>query len=210
MSQQISHLPHIKTVEAGINRWDPMHQSIYEVMFTTPVGLEGVVSGEDFNILSQQVISVSGLDALQKIAAAGSQKFLGVDVSFLNPVLDTTYVEFTINFNLNIRDNNDAYVLRLFKEWGKLSYDIGKGLRRLKKDYMCEAMTINEANRDGRVWRHVVFHDVFITGMTGLETLDYQSSEARQLSVTFRSDYWDESTTTYTVGWDAELLEGGE
>ena len=36
------------------------------------------------------------------------------------------------------------------------------------------------------------FKDVFITAITGLDSLDYSSSEARTLQVTFRSDYWDD------------------
>lgn len=202
MAQQISHLPHIQKVAAGINKWDPMHSSIFEVSFTPPEALidDSSFTGDELEILSQQVISVTGLDALQKIAAAGSQKFIGADVSFLNPVLDTTYAEFTIVFNLNLRNVTDAYVLTLFKKWGQLSYNIGNGQRSLKKHYTCDTMIISEANRDGTVWRRVTFKDVFITGMTGLETLDYTSSEARQLSVTFRSDYWQEATDTYTIG----------
>ena len=92
MAQQISHLPHIQKVAAGINKWDPMHSSIFEVSFTPPEALidDGSFSGDELEILSQQVVSVSGLDALQKIAAAGSQKFIGADVSFLNPTLDST------------------------------------------------------------------------------------------------------------------------
>lgn len=202
MAQQISHLPHVQKVAAGINRWDPMHSSIYEVSFTGPGALVGDASfsQDELLILSQQVVSVSGLDALQKIAAAGSQKFIGADVSFLNPVLDNTYAELTIVFNLNLRNVTDAYVLALFKKWGQLSYNIGSGERKLKKDYTCEHMIISEANRDGTVWRRVTFKDVFITGMSGLDTLDYTSNEPRQLTVTFRSDYWQEATDTYTIG----------
>jgi len=193
MASQVSHLPHITNVKAGIERYDPMHSSIFEVAFTAPGALAGEFSGEELNILSQQVVSVSGLDALQKVAGANSQKFLGVDVSFLNPTLDSTTAEFTIVFNLNLRNVVDAYVLKLFKAWGRLSYDLATGARALKADYVCDTMHISEANRDGTVWREVVFKDVFITGMSGLDTLDYTSSEARQLTVTFRSDYWDET-----------------
>jgi len=203
MASQVSHLPHITNVHAGRERWDPMHQSIFEVGFSIPEALTKLgnpITGEDTAILSEQVVSISGLDALQKVAAANSQKFLGVDVSFLNPVLDSTTAEFTIVFNLNLRNVTDAYVLRLFKEWGKLSYNIGNGKRKLKQDYICETMHISEANRDGTVWREVTFKDVFLTAITGLDTLDYNSSEARQLSVTFRSDYWDEDTENYNIG----------
>jgi hypothetical protein len=81
-----------------------------------------------------------------------------------------------------------------------LSYNIGNGHRTLKKDYVCDTMHISEANRDGTVWREVVFKDVFITAIQGLDSLDYSSSEARQLSVTFRSDYWEEVTDNYSIG----------
>ena len=111
--------------------------------------------------------------------------------------------DISITFNLNLRDGNDAYVLRLFKEWGRLSYDIGNGKRSLKKDYVCDTMHISEANRDGTVWREVIFKDVFITGLSNLDTLDYTSSEARQLTVTFRADYWEEKTSNYEIGTDA-------
>lgn len=201
MASQVSHLPHITNVHAGRERWDPMHQSIFEVGFTVPAALSDKgFSGEELEILTEQVVSINGLDALQKVAAANSQKFLGVDVSFLNPTLESTTAEFTIVFNLNLRNVTDAYVLTLFKEWGKLSYNIGNGQRKLKKDYICETMHISEANRDGTVWREVIFKDVFITALAGLDTLDYTSSEARQLSVTFRADYWDENTDKYNIG----------
>ena len=91
MASQISHLPHIKNVKAGMEKWDPMHQSIFEVGFTVPASLaDQGFTGDELEILSQQVVSISGLDALQKVAGVNSQKFLGVDVSFLNPVLDST------------------------------------------------------------------------------------------------------------------------
>ena len=204
MATQLSHLPHIKNVKAGMGRWDPMHQSIFEIAFTVPGALaDAGFTGEELEILTQQVVSVSGLDALQKVAGASSQKFLGVDVSFLNPTLESTTAELTVVFNLNLRDVTDAYVLRLFKEWGRLSYDIGNGHRSLKQDYICETMHVSEANRDGTVWREVIFKDVFITGLSGLDTLDYSSSEARQLTVTFRADYWEEKTEHYEIGTDA-------
>ena len=197
MASQISHLPHLTNVKAGTGRWDPMHQSIFEVSFTLPRLLEEKLGADikdgGYAVLTESVTSISGLDALQKIAAAGQQKFLGVDVSFLNPTLDSTTAEFTINFNLNLRNVTDAYVLKVFKEWGRLSYNIGSGKRALKADYVCETMHISEANRDGTVWREVIFKDVFITGMTGLDGLDYTSSEPRTLAVTFRADYWEEN-----------------
>jgi len=187
----ITHLPHIQNTEAGRNKYDPMHGSIFEVYFSLPEAISSTFKNDEA-VLTEQVVSVSGLDALQKTVAAGQQKFLGVDVSFLNPVLDNTYAELTITLNLNIRNATDAYVLKIFKAWGKLGYDLSDGTRTLMQDYVTDTLRIAEANRDGTVWRSYVFHKVMLTGITGLDELNYTNNEARTLQVTFRADYWDE------------------
>ena len=82
MASSITHLPHIKNTQAGNNYYDPMHSSIYEVYFTLPTAIQSDFK-DDEAILTEQVFSVAGLDALQKTVQAGSQKFFGVDVSFV-------------------------------------------------------------------------------------------------------------------------------
>lgn len=191
MATGVSHLPHITNVSAGINKWDPMYQSVFEVYFSLPSAIASEFADTEA-ILTEQVTDVSGLDALQKTVQAGSQKFLGVDVSFLNTSLDNTYAELTINLNLNLREANDAYVLKVFKAWSKLGYDLADGTRTLKKDYVGDNLRIAEANRDGTIWRSFIFHDILLINVTGLDTLDYTNNEARKLSVQFRADYWDE------------------
>lgn len=189
---KISHLPNIRNVEAGNKYYDPMHGSIFEVAFSVPAAIASTVQ-KDVAILTQQVTTVSGLDALQKTTAAGQQKFLGVDVSYLNPTLDNTYADITIELNLNLRNVTDAYVFRVFKEWQKINYDLKTGTRYLMEDYIAPFLAIKEANRDGTVWREVNFQKVMMTSVTGLDGLDYTNNEARKLSVVFRSDIWDEN-----------------
>jgi len=191
MASNLTHLPHIKNTQSGINKYDPMHSAMYEVYFTLPEAIQSQFK-DDEAVLTEQVTEVSGLDALQKTVGAGQQKFFGVDVSYLNPTLDNTYAEITINFNLNIRNSTDAFVLKVFKAWEKLGYDLSDGTRTLMTDYCTDNLRIAEANRDGTIWRSYIFHKVMLINVTGLETLNYTSNDARILSVTFRSDYWDE------------------
>lgn len=191
MASQISHLPHITNVQAGINRFDPMYSAIFEVYFDLPTAIASQFA-EDAQILTEQVTQVSGLDALQKTTEAGSQKFLGVDVSYLNPTLDSTFAEITIDLNLNIRNASDAYVLKVFKAWNKLNYDLSDGTRTLMADYCAENLRVAEANRDGTVWRSFIFHKVMLTGVTGLDSLNYTENGARVLQIKLRADYWDE------------------
>lgn len=191
MANGISHLPHISNITAAVNYYDPMHQSIYEVYFTLPNQLKGEFA-EVEEILTEQVVSVSGLDALQKTPGVGQQKFMGVDVSFANPVLDNTYAEPSFVLNLNLRSRNDAFVFKVFKAWSKLNYDLADGTRTLKRDYIGDNLRIAEANRDGTIWRSFIFHDIILTEVSGLDSLDYSNNEARTLTVKFRSDYWEE------------------
>lgn len=210
MANQMSHLPHIKNIKSGYEYYDPVHNSIFEVNFTVPSALQAVFTtgAQDgiVHLLSEQVTEVSGLEALQKTTAAGAQKFHGVDVSFLNPVLDNTFADITVKFNLNLRKITDNFVLRLFKEWARVSYDLMTGARSLKADYVAKSMTIAEANRDGTIWRAYQFRDVMVTNIQGLGSLNYTSNEAQSLDVTFRSDYWEEVLAT---GWGDNTSENG-
>ena len=186
-----SFVPHISAIQSGENYWDPVHKSIFEVVIDFPTEISASVNSiVSSTILTQQVTTVQGLDALNKTTAAGSQKFLGVDVSYLNPVMDNTYADLTINFNLNLKNYTDNFVLRAFRIWASLNYDLADGSRAAKADYATAKLRIAEANRNGDVWRSYQFNHVMLTGVTGLDDLDYTSNDARQLTCTFRSDYW--------------------
>ena len=185
------HLPHINNITAGHDLWDPVHQANFEVYFTLPSPLQSEFSAEG-TILTEQVVSVSGLDALNKTTGQGSQKFMGVDVSFQNPAMENTYCEFTIVFNLNLRNATDNWVHKLFRQWENMNYNLQNGTRTLKKFYTSDSVRIAEANRNGDIWRSYIFHHVMLTGVTGLEDLDYMSNDARQLTCTFRCDYWED------------------
>lgn len=195
MANQMSHLPHIMNMKSGANKYDPVHNSIFEVQIAIPSALQSAFA-EEQEMLIEQATNVTGIEALQKTTAAGSQKFHGVDVSFLNPVLDNTSADITVDFNLNLKDTNDNFVLRLFKEWARISYDLHSGARSLKNEYCAASMMIAEANRDGTIWRAYSFKDIMVTNIQGLGTLDYTSNEPQKLQVTFRTDYWEEVLAT--------------
>ena len=200
---QLSHVPHVRSVSAGNNYYDPVNTAVFEVEFDFPKLIASSIGTEDIGILTEQVTSVTGLDNLLKTPAAGQQKFFGADVSYLNPTLDNTYAEITIEFNLNLRNVTDNYVLDAFMQWRNLNYNLGNGARYLKKDYVAPKILIKVANRDGTVWRVVNLWDVMLVNITGLDGLDITTNESPKLQCTFRSDYWDdsaESSNTATFG----------
>ena len=67
---QLSHVPHVRSVSAGTNYYDPVNTAVFEVGFTFPGLIEGVI-GTDVKILTEQVTNVAGLDNLLKTPAAG-------------------------------------------------------------------------------------------------------------------------------------------
>jgi hypothetical protein len=97
-----------------------------------------------------------------------------------------------MQLNLNLRNVTDNYVLKIFRAWEDISYDLQSGARGIKTDYIVDDLRIAEANRNGQIWRSYIFHHVMLTGVTGLEELDYSSSDARKLTVNFRCDFWDD------------------
>lgn len=189
---RLNHVPHVRSVEAGRNYYDPVNTAIFEVRFSFP-GLISAAVKDKIDLLTEQVTNVGGLDNLHKTPAAGQQKFFGADVSYLNPTLDNTYAEITMDFNLNLRSVTDNYVLDAFMQWRNLNYNLGNGARYLKKDYVAPFIEIKMANRDGTVYRVVKFWDVMLTGVSGFDSLDITSNESPKLQCTFRSDYWDDS-----------------
>ena len=96
--ENLTHLPHIKNVKAGIGKQDPVHGSLFEVYIELP-SLIASMFKEDAVTLTQQVKSVGGINALQMTTGVGSQRFLGADASYLNPVLDQTFADIDIAFN---------------------------------------------------------------------------------------------------------------
>ena len=189
--ENLTHLPHIKNVKAGIGKQDPVHGSLFEVYIELP-SLIASMFKEDAVTLTQQVKSVGGINALQMTTGVGSQRFLGADASYLNPVLDQTFADIDIAFNLNLRDVTDNWVLKIFKAWENLSYDLTDGTRGIKADYISDHVRIAQANRNGMVWRSVVFHNIMLTGLDGLDSLDYTQTEALDLTAKFRADYWED------------------
>lgn len=187
-------LPHITNSVAGVNKYDPVHNNIFEVYFSLPEAIRDAY-GKDEALLTEHVLSIDGLDALTKAPGVSQQQFMGTSRSYIQPRIDGTHAEITVKLSLNLRDETDNYIYKLFKAWAKLGYDIATGERHLKKDYCADFLKISVANRVGDIYQEVIFKDVIMNeGPTGLGTLDYTSSEAQELEVKFISDWWKDIT----------------
>lgn len=199
MADVVSSLPHINNIAAanGTSLWDPVHNANFEVYFDIPSALQSAFP-EEGALLTQQVTEVSGLDALNKTTGQGSQKFFGVDVSYQNPAMDSTFCEFTITFNLNLRNQTDNWVHKLIRAWENLNYNLQDGTRTLKDFYTSDSVRIAEANRAGTVVRAFAFKHVLLCEVTGTDSLNYTNNDARVLQCKFRADVWTEDFASAT------------
>lgn len=185
-------LPHLINSEAGRNKYDPAHKAMFEVTFTLPDAIRADFA-QDEAIITEHVLSISGLDNLYAGVEADAQKFMGTSRSYLKPTIGDTFVEPSVKFSLNLRNGTDLYIYKLFKAWQKLGYDISTGERHLKSDYCADWMRLRVSNRVGDVYHDVIMKDVMLVGpVTPSADYDYTSDDALELEVKFRSDWWDE------------------
>lgn len=188
-------LPHIKNSTAGINLdYEPVNKAIFQVSFTLPPGIQNTYSN-DVEILSEHVQKISGLDSLYKSPEVDIQKFMGTSRSYIKPTVGDTHADFEIEFSLNLRNGTDNYILKLFRDWAALGYNLATGERSLKRDYTAAYMVVSIANRKGDIFQEITFKDVMINGPLsgGINELDYTSDDMVTLTVKFRSDYWEET-----------------
>lgn len=187
-------LPHITNSQAGVNKYSPVFKNIFEVYFSLPEAIRGQF-GKDEALLTEHVTKISGLGALNRAPGTGTQKFMGTDRSYINPKLDNTRAEIEVTLNLNLRNDIDNYIYKLFRAWAALGYDQSTGARHLKKDYCADFLKVSIANAAGDIYHEVVFKDVMINGDLGggFEELDYDSTDAIELTVKFVSDWWKET-----------------
>lgn len=187
-------LPHITNSTAGREKYDVLYKNIFEVQFTLPEAIRPDF-GSDEAILTEHVLSINGLENLDKAPEASvTQKFMGTTRTYLAAGLADTSAEITVVLSLNLRNGTDNYIYKLFKAWSKLNYDIATGAKSLKKDYSADWLKVQIGNRAGDIYRQVIFKDVIISGPINMGgEYSYESPEdILQLEVKFKSDWWEE------------------
>jgi len=180
-------LPHYsqdQTSKKG-RQFEPVMNNLFEVTILPPAGVSGAP------LLLQHVNTVSGLDAIDKEIAAVEQKYKFSTRSYAG-MPESTAVDLTIQFSMNLNDSNQAYAFKTLKQWKDLSYQKETGVMGLKKDYT-GTLVIVQFNRAGDIFRTLTFEDCFITGAVNLSgTLDYSDTAPATIDVAWRCDTFKE------------------
>lgn len=185
-------LSHFRNSHAAVNKWEVVSPALFEVTLLPPA-LDGQQDALTTQLLLEHVISIDGLDGLNPQVGTIVQKYKQSDRTYAG-MPESTHLELTMTFTLNLNDANENYVYTTFRKWKDKSYNPATGAYGLKKDY-CGAGVIVEHNRDGGVWRNVTCVNLYVTNIAGLGTNNYNSgNEAKELTVSFIADCWDDKT----------------
>jgi hypothetical protein len=141
----------------------------------------------------ENVIKVGGVE-VNKLPAVVEQKYKSAKRSYAGGIVDDTSINITLDFEVNLDDNNSAYVYKALRKWCDLIYDPLTGRTGLKRDYAGGPLIINYFNKNGDIFRQIKAPVVFpTTPITPIES-DFTSNDIYRISgFTLRADYWEET-----------------
>lgn len=143
------------------------------------------------NFLKEEVKSVSGFDAFEKIPAPIQQVF-GAGTRRLFPGIQIdNVIELNITINVNLRGDDGIHAtnLLILKKMKDLQFNRSTGNRGLKKDCVWQ-MIVAQHTKDDKVWRVATMQNCMFgeSGITGLDEVNIESDDAAVLSFTVMSD----------------------
>ena len=192
-------LPHFKTSRVSMEMYEPVYLNLYTVEFQLPKGLTGTggVSDDDKNLLLEGVQKVGGLDT-NKVPGATLQHYKFADRSFANSGTDTTYIDVTLEFEVNVRGSAagspDMYTLKILRRWNDLIWDPLTGRQGLKVNYVAPTVTVTMHDKANQPFWQWTLYNVFPITKLPAPALDYttKNQHYKVTGYTLRCDYWDE------------------
>jgi hypothetical protein len=166
---------------------EPIVPSLFEIQIIPNAS----VSTLPVSILKEQIISVDGFDAFERIPEPVYQTFgPGIRRAFPGVRVDNV-VELNISFNVNLggKDGNEATTLLVLKKMKDKQYNRSTGERGLKKD--CNwTMIVRQFNKNNVYWRIATMENCLFgaSGITGLDGVNIEDDEPAKLSMSAVSD----------------------
>ena len=187
-------LPHFKNSAAGPGKYEPLYLNQFEVIITPPPAIASKI-GFGNNLMLEHVLKVSNLP---EFAGSGAgvviQNYKFSQRTYAPAKPQQTYHQFTIDFEVNLNNENDMYIYNALRAWADLIYDPLTGRQGLKADYADASIQVTQFNRAGVIYRDFMFSPVFIGPNKLTETvLDYTGDGIYKLTAQFTADSYTES-----------------
>ena len=184
-------LPHYQNSLFGINNYEPVYLNQFEVLISPPASV--TLANTRFKgegILTQQVKKISGLAVDIQPTGAASQYYKFAERRYAGGAPSDTSVAFSIDFEVNLNEQNSMIVYKIMRQWADLIYNPLTGAMGLKKDYV-GSIVVSIFNKQGDVFRRISLNNCFLTAdLTAME-LSYDAGENLYiLSTSWKADYW--------------------
>jgi hypothetical protein len=184
-------LSHFTSAKASINKFEPVYLNQFEVTITPPTAVVPPQGNPgNGNILLEHVKRISGLQVDQNPGEIAQQfKFAKRYYSGAAPV--TTGLDLSIDFEVNLDDNNSMYVFKVLRQWSDLIYNPLTGAMGIKANYTGNIL-INVFNKEGNVFRRINLRDCFPMSPITDMGLNYSQMSVYSLSLQWAVDYFED------------------
>lgn len=184
-------LPHYTSSKAAVNKYEPIYTNQFEVVITPPASIVPPQGNpNNGNILLEHVKSVEGLGVDQNPGEI-TQQYKNAKRYYSGAKPGQTGFDLTINFEVNLDENNSMYVFKTMRQWADLIYNPLTGALGLKKDYT-GTIVISVFNKAGDVFRRITCKDCFIMSNLSTMELNYTNTQIWPLRVQWAVDYFDD------------------
>ena len=184
-------LPHFTNSAAGIKLYEPVYLNQFEVIITPPAAV--TLANTRFKgegILTQQVTAISGLKVDIQPESLASQFYKFAERRYAGGAPSDTSVEFNVDFEVNLNDQNSMVIYKILRQWSDLIYNPLTGAMGLKKDYV-GSMVVSIFNKQGDVFRRISLNNCFLTESINEMALNYAAGDTLyELTTTWKADYW--------------------
>lgn len=195
-SQGLMGLPHYRTSRVATSMYEPIYKNLFTVQITCPDGMASTWN-QDLDVILEGCTKVTGLNTNKSSGGVKDQHYKFANRSFAGAHPDNTYVDITIDWELNIRYEKEVntpenYTWKFLRDWNALIYDPLTGRMGLKRDYVAKNMIVTMQDRKGTPYWQWILYNIFPTDPLPDPGLDYQSSDLLKATQKYRCDYWDE------------------
>jgi hypothetical protein len=191
-SQGTFGLSHFRNSRASQEMFEPVYLNMFTIQFQLPASIG--VSEEGSNLLLENVQKIGGLVSHKYPGTPMVQYYKWAARRFVGAKPDTTTMDLTIDFEVNIDHTPSVYIVKTLRKWCDLAYDPLTGRTGLKADYVAPWMLITMYDRGARPFWQWKCYDVFPMTPMPEVPMDYQSTDNYKITgFTIAVDYWDET-----------------
>ncbi len=191
-SQGTFGLSHFRSSRAAVDQLEPVYLNLFTVQLQLPDGVGS--TPENTNLLLENVQKISGLVSHKFPTTLITQYYKWAVRRYAGAKPENTFMDLTLDFEVNIDITQSAYVLKTLRKWCDLVYDPLTGRTGVKADYTAPWMLITMYDRAARPFWQWRCLNVFPMTVLPAPELDYQSDTNYKITgFGIGVDNWDET-----------------